>query len=138
VKLKSLILVVVALSWPAAATAHVRGCNTKSCDARVTAKYEYKVKLRAIRPYTAWLERTGACESGTDYVLSHGLRAYNASGPYMGRYQMGWNAWYKSGGKGSPLDASWLEQAYRAVRWRQIIARYGYGPHTTMGWPVCG
>ena len=101
------------------------GCATrKECRWRVH-------RLRAIAPYRAgFLGPTGACESGTgSYNLHIGLRAHSRDGYYHGRYQFGQVDWIRAGGHGDPHNASWLEQAYRAVRWLHINGR--------TSWPNC-
>lgn len=105
-----------------------------ACIHRVKARQWRQHRLDVIRPYRAWLGRVGACESGTDTNLHHGLRAIGGGGRYRGRYQFSVPTWEAAGGKGDPAAASWLEQAYRAVRWRKRIGN----PHQTAGWPVCG
>lgn len=110
-----------ALALISASPADAR-CHTKSCHVRVHKK-------QTIRPHIPWLHTTGQCESG-GYSLHSGLRAYSNAGPYYGRYQFDMRSWYGAGGHGDPRDAGWLEQAYRAVRWRQLA---GVG-----AWPVCG
>ena len=90
--------------------------------------------LRKIAPYRAWLGSTGACESGTDTNLHHGLRAYNPAGPFFNRYQFTMRTWWATGARVGPMQADWLEQAFRAVIWRERIGN----PHQPAGWPVCG
>jgi len=109
-----------------------------ACMARVKARVHrkqvrahYLHRLHTIQPYTAWLEKTGACESGTgSYDLSVGLRAISPGGTYRGRYQFDMDSWARAGGSGDPVAANWLEQAYRAVVWLKMV---GNG-----AWPVCG
>jgi hypothetical protein len=125
---------------------HRTPCVSKQCkrtSARACAKHpscrhrvERKRKLRAIRPYRAWLRSTGDCENGPygGPNLRSGLRAYNPSGPFYGRYQFMARTWWATGAKVWVMRADWLEQAYRAVRWRLRIGN----PHTSAGWPVCG
>lgn len=88
-----------------------------------------KHKKRYIRPYHDFLASTGACESGTDHNLRHGLTAVSPSGQYRGRYQFGVPDWHRAGGWGDPIEADWLEQAYRAVKWLKINGR--------QSWPNC-
>jgi hypothetical protein len=110
---------------PASAPAH-KGCHTQKCQQRVYTKH----RLRVISPYRPWLHRVGQCETG-GWSLKSGIRDRSY---YRGRYQFSFETWHNAGGYGDPADASWLEQAYRAVKWRQRIGN----PHQTMGWPVCG
>jgi hypothetical protein len=121
-KLSTLIAVVAALALAAPANA---SCHTKACHERVYMKH-------TIRPYIPWLKATGDCENGPfgGRSLRSGLRAYNPAGPYYNRYQFDQRSWNGAGGHGDPRDAGWLEQAYRAVKWRQQV---GAG-----AWPVCG
>jgi hypothetical protein len=105
------------------------GCQTNACEARVQARAARQTRLQAIRPYMGFLRSTGACESGTDGNLKHGLRAVDPWGKYRGRYQFDLSGWRGAGGYGDPIDAGWLEQAYRAVRWLQINGR--------QSWPNC-
>lgn len=123
-RLLSVAIATAVLLFPAAAQGrhHHHSCN-QTCR-----------KLRVIAPYRSWLGSTGACESGTDRNLHHGLHAIGGGGAYRGRYQFSMQTWYAAGGHGDPAAATWLEQAYRAVKWRQRIGN----PHTTAGWPVCG
>ena len=122
-KLTTLLAVVAALAFAAPANA---SCHTRTCRERVYKKH-------TIRPYIPWLRATGHCEGANypgGYSLRAGLRAYSSAGPYYGRYQFDWSSWNGAGGWGDPRDAGWLEQAYRAVKWRQQV---GAG-----AWPVCG
>lgn len=109
------------------ATVQRRGCQTKSCVRRVRRKR----KLHYIKPYRTWfLGPVGACESGTgSHKLTVGLQAVSLGGRYRGRYQFGMPDWYRAGGGGDPINAGWLEQAYRAVRWLHINGRDS--------WPNC-
>lgn len=136
-------LVVLALAALSITTAvgHARPACSPACKTRVLARvhrahveHRVKHKLQTIAPYRAWLGSTGACESGTDTNLHHGLGAIGGNGAFRGRYQFTFTTWARAGGHGDPAAASWLEQAYRAVLWRQRIGN----PHTSAGWPVCG
>jgi hypothetical protein len=89
-----------------------------------------RARIRLIAPYRWWLGTTGACESGTTTSLQAGLTAVSKGGTYRGRYQFDWSSWEAAGGHGDPAAANWIEQAVRAVRWRQIRG--------ISGWPVCG
>jgi hypothetical protein len=105
---------------------HPKGCHSHACDVRVWHKFQVKT----IRPYVrSFLGPTGACESGTDTNLRHGLRVVSPSGQYRGRYQFGWPDWYGAGGTGDPAQADWLDQSYYAVRWLHINGRDS--------WPNC-
>lgn len=114
----------------------VKGCD-HACVERVKAEKRAEIrkrnrdrKLRYIAPYrTSFLGPVGACESGTTTNLRHGLRAVSSTGQYRGRYQFGMPDWAAAGGHGDPIDADWLEQAYRAVRWLKINGRDS--------WPNC-
>lgn len=110
-----------------------RGDCSPACRERVKARAWRQHRLDVIRPYRPWLAALGDCESATRDLRS-GLRAIGGGGRFRGRYQFGQATWEAAGGKGDPIDASWLEQAYRAVKWRQHIGN----PHQTAGWPVCG
>lgn len=101
---------------------HRRGCQTHLCRVRVKRK-------KYIRPYLGFLRSTGACESGAGYSLKSGLTAHSASGQYHGRYQFGIPDWHRAGAPGDPHNASWLTQAYYAVRWLRINGRGS--------WPNC-
>lgn len=101
---------------------HRRGCRTHSCRVRVRRK-------KYIKPYIGFLRSTGACESGTDGNLHHGLTVHNPGGQYHGRYQFGLPDWQRAGGPGDPHNAGWLTQAYYAVRWLKINGRGS--------WPNC-
>ena len=118
-------LLTLAVSLTIAAPAQA-DCNSKACEKRVYTKHRKK----AIKPFVPWLRTTGACESGTTRHLRHGLRAISPGGTYRGRYQFDMSSWSRAGGKGDPARAGWLEQAYRAVKWRKLV---GAG-----AWPVCG
>ena len=98
-------------------------CRTAACHDRVYMK-------NTIRPYREnFLEPVGACESGGTRSLKTGLRAVSPGGTYRGRYQFNYGAWRGAGGRGDPIDAGWLQQAYRAVRWLKINGR--------QSWPNC-
>jgi hypothetical protein len=125
----SVLLAAIAIIFPVKAEAK-EGCQTKACEARV----ETKRKLRVIAPYRTWfLGPVGACESGGRWGgtldLRTGLRAVSANGRFHGRYQFGLLDWQRAGGSGDPVNAGWLEQAYRAVRWLKINGR--------QSWPHC-
>lgn len=133
-----LVIVAVALALNAvtagaSARPDPRGDCSPACVKRVKARQHRQHRLDVIRPYRPWLASVGDCESGTR-DLRTGLTAISPNGRWRGRYQFGIPTWQAAGGKGDPIDASWLEQAYRAVRWRQKIGN----PHQPAGWPVCG
>lgn len=71
----------------------------------------------------SWAISTGACESGNDPTT-------NTGNGFLGAFQWVLSTWHAAGGSGSPVYASWHEQAVRAVRWRNIAGRGQ--------WPVCG
>lgn len=71
----------------------------------------------------AWAIDTGECESGNDPTTDTG-------NGFEGAFQWVRSTWYAAGGSGSPVDASWYEQAVRAVRWRNIAG--------DEQWPNCG
>lgn len=136
------IVVAAALAVPVAIAAspesgqgaeHVAGAKIiKDCSGREHPRFcrWRRHRLMKIRPHVGWfLGPTGACESGTDHNLRHGLRATSSTGQYLGRYQFGQPDWYRAGGVGDPRNASWLEQAYRAVVWLYINGR--------SSWPNC-
>jgi hypothetical protein len=70
-----------------------------------------------------WAISTGACESGN-------VASTDTGNGFQGAFQWVQSTWEAAGGSGSPADASWYEQAVRAVRWRDIA---GAGQ-----WPACG
>lgn len=116
---RPLVAVAAVVVLPAAPTeaAPYTGCEKPPC------------KRRAIAPYKPFLRTVGACESGTTGWLRHGLRAVSSTGQYRGRYQFGLLDWRRAGGHGDPVDAGWLEQAYRAVVWLTVNGRHS--------WPNC-
>jgi hypothetical protein len=89
-------------------------------------------RLIEIKPHIRnFLGPVGACESATgSHNLRVGLRALNPSGKYRGRYQFDLDSWDGAGGEGDPINASWLEQAFRAVRWLKLTS--------IKSWPECG
>lgn len=105
-----------------AAEAHYyAGCKKAAC------------KKHVIKPHKPTLRARGACEAfgyQSRYTrnLRHGLRVVSSAG-YRGRYQFDWGSWRGAGGKGDPVNAGWLEQAYRAVVWQ---VRHGGD-----AWPNC-
>lgn len=117
---------------PTPVLAHGKGCNTNSCDQRIAHKQAKKKKHARIGPHIPWLRSTGDCENAHygGPGLKEGLRAISVTGIYRGRYQFDDRSWRGAGGHGDPVDADWLEQAYRAVRWLEIA---GVG-----AWPRCG
>jgi hypothetical protein len=134
-KVGTFILVAMILAVLVLAIARVAGasCTTKACEHRVSHRLVREAKRRAIRPYLGWLHLTGACESG-GWSLESGLRAYNPAGPFYGRYQFSASTWWATGAHVWVYAADGLEQAFRAVRWRERIGN----PHQAAGWPVCG
>lgn len=113
-----MIAVVMGVMAPAAVGHYTPGCRGERC------------KVHVIAPYVrSFLGPTGACESGTDRNLRHGLHALSPGGVYRGRYQFGWGDWHRAGGVGDPIWASWYEQAYRAVVWLHVNGR--------QSWPNC-
>ncbi len=109
-------------SFPASAGAQV--------DAPLAESAALSHKQRAVRPHRPWLRSLGWCES------KNRLRAIGGGGAFRGKYQFSMRTWYAAGGRGDPINASELEQSYRAVKWARIIGWNNV--HTTMGWPVCG
>jgi len=83
----------------------------------------YRRRVRAVRPYSAKLDRMAHCESGGRWHISTGNGFY-------GGLQFTLSTWNSVGGSGFPHWASKLEQKYRAVL---LIRSAGYSP-----WPVCG
>jgi hypothetical protein len=71
----------------------------------------------------AWAIATGSCESGN-------VATTDTGNGFLGAFQWVLSTWWAAGGSGSPTEATWHEQAVRAVRWRNIA---GAGQ-----WPVCG
>lgn len=109
--------VVLALAAPAT---DPQLCQTKACEQRVFRRH----MRRVVKPYREWLSRVSWCESRND------SDAIGAGGLYTGLYQFDDQTWRSVGGTGRAMDASRLEQSYRAVKLRK--AR-GKAP-----WPVCG
>jgi len=76
----------------------------------------------------AWAVSTGECESGNDADA-------NTGNGFLGAFQWVLSTWrsataeYGKGGAGSPLNASWHEQAVKAVAWNHS--------HPTGQWPNC-
>jgi transglycosylase-like protein len=102
------------------------GCRTRSCEHRMTRQAHGKTKRRwraFARPYRAWLARTRACESGSNYGT-------NTGNGYSGAYQFDRATWQSVGGEGDAYQAEPAEQDYRAV---VLLKRRGTAP-----WPVCG
>jgi hypothetical protein len=125
----------IAPSAPAATPWTATWCTADRCQHRADVALSHsrgprQRKLRRIAPYRPWLRSTGACESGGGLNLRSGLRALSPGGRYRGRYQFDWSSWQRAGGHGDPVAAGWVEQAFRAVRWREIRG--------TSAWPVCG
>lgn len=118
---RSLLGLAVALAVVPTADAHVNmGCKQAPC------------MRHTIKPFKrSFLGPVGACESGTTRFLRHGLRAVSSNGRYRGRYQFDMSSWRTAGGWGDPIDASWLQQAYRAVIWLKMTS-------LMHSWPVCG
>jgi hypothetical protein len=71
----------------------------------------------------AWAMSTGECESGN-------VATTNTGNGFEGSFQFERATWHAAGGSGGADEASWYEQAVRAVRWRDIA---GAGQ-----WPNCG
>jgi hypothetical protein len=69
-----------------------------------------------------WAIRIGECESGNAPTTDTG-------NGFLGSHQWVLSTWHMAGGSGSPVDASWHEQAVRAVRWRNRTS--------TTQWPAC-
>jgi hypothetical protein len=113
-------------TWPdrIAGAKVIKVCKTRAHPDLCRYK---RVRLLAIRPHIDFLRVTGACETATTDLKS-GLRTHDlATGvTYHGRYQMNEAAWdgargtFRISGAAHAHDATWLEQAYRAVRWVRI------------------
>lgn len=114
---------------------HVKGCKTKACDRRIHEHRAQKWCLSHARcvwkhrwlaeeaGWKNWLRHTANCESGN--------RAHIATGNgYFGLVQFDLRTWYEAGGHGYPHQATWYEQAVRAI---ELAKRVGTGR-----WPVCG
>lgn len=103
------------------------GCNTRSCEHRVQARWlrQHYQHIWRSAPLTvrAHLRRIARCESHGD------PRAISPSGLYRGRYQFAMTTWRTVGGRGDPARASGLEQDARAARLYRMA-----GPGQ---WPVC-
>jgi Transglycosylase-like domain len=123
-----------------------KGCRTKACDDRVSARERKKMRahrrrvqarhkatvraerhaakmLRVVRPHRGWLASTRSCESGGNYSI-------NTGNGFYGAYQFTLQSWRAVGGWGMPHLASKMEQDYRAVLLLNIQGRGA--------WPVCG
>lgn len=113
----------------------VLGLAAQNADAHYTSGCKKTAcKTHVIQPYKKnFLGPVGRCEAGPKFgatlSLKTGLKAIDPSGTYYGRYQFGLRDWGRAGGKGDPRDASWLEQAYRAVVWLNVNGR--------QSWPNC-
>lgn len=103
-------------------------CNSAACEKRVYKKH----RLKVIKPHREWLRTVGDCENGAygGRSLRSGLKAVSPGGTYQNRYQFDAASWRATGAGVARLDASWLEQAYRAVIW---LKKRGPG-----AWPRCG
>lgn len=121
-RVSALVAAVVVLA-PAPAGARLDGPPPNVREGKGKIRVWRDPRLRAIRPYRAWLARTRACESGGRYSTSTG-------NGFFGAYQFTVRSWYAAGGRGMPHLAGRREQDYRAVRLLHI-----QGPGA---WPVCG
>ena len=109
--------------------------HSHSCWKRVHAKRAHRWCLRhdiciwrhrwlAEEPsWRAWLRSTAWCESRNRAHISTG-------NGYYGLVQFDYGTWHEAGGHGFPHQATWYEQAVRAI---ELVKRVGTGR-----WPVCG
>lgn len=114
------------------ADAHVKGCNTRSCDVRVKKACwdSNSCRTRVIRkqwhrtadPYWGIFNAIAGCESGGNWRISTGNGFY-------GGVQFTLQSWQGVGGSGFPHQASKLEQIYRGVL---LQREQGWG-----AWPMC-
>jgi len=93
------------------------GCKTKACHERVLIKHMRRVTA----PYWRTFERLAYCESTSNWTIRNP--------PYAGGIQFKQGSWESVGGRGSPAQASKLEQIYRGVL---LMRSQGWG-----AWPVC-
>lgn len=110
----------------------IMAAATEAADSAYSGCKRAECMRHVIQPHKKrFLLPVGTCESarGT-WSLRAGLRAISPNGLYRGRYQFDMGSWRAAGGKGDPADASWLQQAYRAVIWKGMA---GIG-----AWPICG
>lgn len=114
---------VLATAAPASGHHANDGCQTLACDHRVGHKRGHRIKLAAVRPHLAWLNRVAWCESNRRWHIATGNGFY-------GGLQFTLSSWRAVGGRGWPHQANPLEQMYRAVL---LLRVQGTG-----AWPVCG
>lgn len=76
-----------------------------------------------------WAIAISSCEVRAVWPDLDRAAGFDSSNGFYGAFQFVLSTWHKAGGSSSPTDASWHEQAVRAVRWRN---RAG-----TMQWPAC-
>lgn len=117
-----------------------RVCDSHTCKARVGRKARIAAWRAFVRPYRAWLNSTGTCESGN----AGGYRLRTTGNGFWFRYQFTPGTWRSAGGflirygphRGEPMGMHGemvpkpLEQDVRAVR---ALHAQGRG-----AWPVCG
>ena len=102
----------VALALLTPAAEKPQPCQTQACHRRVERRHMRHV----IRPYRDWLRRLAWCESRGNPRASNGT--------HFGLYQFALPTWRAVGGPGHPLNASRLQQSYRAVI---LLKRVGPG-----------
>ena len=112
---------------PQVAVIHQQPCG-RDCRKQVREARRQRRQLRRARltiaPYRGWLQSLAWCES------TNNPRAIGGGGLYRGLYQFDFTTWYSVGGRGDPINATRLEQSYRAVL---LYKQRGTAP-----WPVCG
>ena len=95
----------------------------RTCAKRGDFNCIWLVRWRNLSTYDrTWTLRIGSCESGNNPKTDTG-------NGFLGAHQWVLSTWHMAGGSGSPVDASWHEQAVRAVWWRNRTS--------TMQWPAC-
>lgn len=123
------------IAHPGSAEGHAKGCHSRECDHRVhdhrvqkwclrTPRCVWKHRWRAEEAsWKAWLRSTAHCESGNRAHISTG-------NGFFGLVQFDYRTWHVAGGSGYPHQATWYEQAVRAIEY----AKLGH----VGAWPECG
>jgi hypothetical protein len=98
------------------ALAHVKGCHSRKCDRRISAKRHRLFWVHRFQEKSPW-ERTWArCIS----FHESGNRPIARASGHWGYFQWSLATWHAAGGSGNPETHSWSEQAVRAIRWAHI------------------
>jgi hypothetical protein len=109
-------LTAVVLALPATAESHVKGCHSRKCDRRISAKRHRLFWVHRFQEKSPW-ERTWArCIS----FHESGNRPIARASGHWGYFQWSLATWHAAGGSGNPETHSWSEQAVRAIRWAHI------------------